>query len=269
MSEHTKSNPKPILLLQKARRILDCLDPASPELTFTDIVTKTGMPATTCHRLLHTMVTEGFLSRVDGRYRSGSRLLSWAAVGTAQMSGMDLTQRATVALRELRDLTGETACLYVRDGLQRSLIAMVETRHSVMRVMRLGEVRPLHAGSGGKLFLAYDEGLLRELLSQRLTSATRKTVVDKDALRAELAEVRRRGYATSFEEREIGVGSISAPVFDRAGEVIATIGIIGPIQRLNESTADRWIDAVTAAGGTVSEQLAGAPAGAATLSGAA
>jgi DNA-binding IclR family transcriptional regulator len=246
---------KPILVLGKARRIMDAFAADGGELTFTEVRSRSQLPASTCLRLLDSLTAEGFLDRTGDRYRPGLRLVAWAS---SALAGVDLVRQATPILEGLRDETGETACLYVRHGRVRTCVALAETRHAVAFRVRVGQVMTMHAGAGGKVFLAFDEELRREVLAAPLTQYTDATTTDPRRLLRELEQVRGEGYASSFGERNEGAGSMSAPVFDATGAVVASVGIVAPAQRLTADTAARWAPAVTGAAASLSAVVSGA-----------
>nr|MBO2508036.1 IclR family transcriptional regulator [Bacillota bacterium] len=241
-----------IQVLGKARRILDCFSPEQPELTFGQLRRATGLPPSTCLRLLNSLLEFGFLEREGDRWRPGIRLLTWAA---AAAEGMDIGRRAGPVLRRLRDATGETAAVWVQRGGVRVSLAIEETHHPVRRLLSVGQVLPLHAGSGGKVLLAYDEALAQRVLSGPLQRYTERTLVDREAWEAELALIRRRGYAVSFEERDREAASISAPVFDAGGRIAGAVGIAGPSQRFQPDRMEAWVRSVLEAAAELSRQL--------------
>jgi DNA-binding IclR family transcriptional regulator len=242
----------PILVLQKIRQVLDSFTIERPELSLQQITKATGLPASTCQRLVHNLVREGFLDRDDDRYRIGLGMVRWAAPGSF---GLDLVQLTRPALRRLRDETGETACLYVRDGPYRTVVGLAETHNVVMRLFMVGMVMVLHAGSAGKVFMAYDPAARKAAVGHGLTRQTPRTTVDIDLLDEQLEEVRKLGYAASFEERDVGAASISAPVFGLSGELVAVLGIGAPTQRLTPSDVGRLAPQVVAAAESASRVL--------------
>jgi len=242
----------PILVLQKIRQILECFTIEQPDLSLQQITKATGLPNSTSQRLVHNLVREGFLDRDEDRYRIGLGLVRWAAPGSV---GLDLVQIARPVLRRLRDETNETACLYVRDGAYRTVVGLAETRHVVMRMFMVGMVMALHAGSAGKVFMAYDPTARQAAVSHGLTRQTPRTIVDIDMLDEQLARIRELGYAASFEERDVGAASVSAPVFTMGGELAAVVGIAAPVQRLLPSDVGEFAPRVLAAGREISRLL--------------
>ncbi|MFJ4467182.1 IclR family transcriptional regulator [Streptomyces sp. NPDC089424] len=252
MSTQDKGGTAPLLVLNKIRQILECFTIEQPELTLQQLTRTTGFPASTCQRLVHNLTREGFLDRTDDRYRIGLGLVRWSAPGTF---GLDMVQLTRPALQQLRDRTGETACLYVRDGAFRTVVSLAETRHVVMRLFMIGMVMSLHAGSAGKVFMAYDPSARRAAVSHGLTRHTSRTVVDIDVLDRQLEEVRRNGFSATFEERDLGAASVSAPVFGSSGELVAAIGVGAPTQRLTPADVAQVAPMVVEAGEEASRLL--------------
>jgi DNA-binding IclR family transcriptional regulator len=135
-------------------------------------------------------------------------------------------------LAALRDETGESAQLYVRDGDRRVCIAAAERPAGLRDTVPVGARLPLVAGSGAKVLLAWAD------------PAEWPDGVDGAALRG----VRQKGWAASVAEREAGVASVSAPVRDREGRVVAALSVSGPIDRLGRRPGARFGGAVVRAG---------------------
>jgi DNA-binding IclR family transcriptional regulator len=147
-------------------------------------------------------------------------------------------------LVQLRDLTGESAQLYRRQGDVRVCVAAAERTSGLRDTVPIGAALPMSAGSAAQVLLAWEEGerMHRGLRGAKFTAAT-------------LATVRRRGWAASAAEREAGVASVSAPVRGAGGKVLAAISVSGPIERLTRSPGRLHAAAVVAAGEKVSDLL--------------
>lgn len=241
-----------ILVLTKFRRILECFTVTTPALSLPELTQATGLPPSTCRRLVRTLVDEGFLERHADGYRIGLALVRCAAPGQRRL---DLVQIASPVLRELRDNTGETACLYVRDRAFRTVVALAETHNVVVRIFTVGMVTVLHAGSAGKVFMAFDPAARRAAVHHGLTRETPQTLVDIDDIDRELAVIRSTGFAASFEERDQGAASVSAPVFGPGTDLVAVVGIVAPIQRLTQEQVPTVVPAVLAAAAASSRKL--------------
>jgi len=114
-------------------------------------------------------------------------------------------------------------------------VDQVTPPREVMMTVQLGHPYPLHAGASSKSFLAQLPAAdLARYFSRQLEPLTKITVTDADALQRELADIREKGYAISFGERQEGAGSIAAPVFDHEGRPAAVISVCGPVERFRK-----------------------------------
>jgi DNA-binding IclR family transcriptional regulator len=242
----------PTLVLRKIAEILNCFSVQSPELTLQQIIRATGLPSSTCQRLVQDLVLEGFLDRDGDLYRIGIGMVRWAAPGTL---GMDAVQLIKPVLSDLRDQTGETACFYVRDGVFRTVVAVAATRHVVMRPFMVGMVMPLHAGAPGKIFLAFDPEARQALEGSELAKFTPRTPDNLEELDRQASDARARGYFAAFGERNLDVGSVSAPVFNHVGELAGAIGLGFPTSRVTPEDVDRLGPMVAAAAAEASDRL--------------
>ena len=202
----------------------------------TELVSRTGIPRATAHRLAVALEVHRLLVRdSEGRFRPGPRLAELAA-GAAD----PLLERAAEVLAWVRDTSGESAQLYRRDGRERVCLAAAERTTGLRTTVPVGARLPLTAGSGAQVLLAWEAP---ETVASLLQSATFSD-------RA-LAEVRRRGWAQSIGQREAGVASVSAPVFSgRVGtmrRVVAAVSVSGPVERLGRSPGQRLAPILTTA----------------------
>jgi DNA-binding IclR family transcriptional regulator len=224
-----------IQVLDRAVLLVDTLAREGP-CSLADLQRATGLPRPTAYRLAVALERHGVLSRDEGgRFLLGHRLAAWGAV-----AGRGLADAGRPILARLGEATGESAQLYVREGDHRVCVAVHERPSGLRDTVPLGAVFPLDRGSGGKVLLAWAD------------DASRFEVRTRD-----LGEVRRRGWAATAGEREAGVASVSAPVFDGGGSVVAAISVSGPIDRLGQQPGRRLGAAVTAAAGELSAALGG------------
>lgn len=190
-----------------------------------ELCESTGLPRATAHRLAVGLETHGMLERdARGRWRPGPLL----AVLSAHAPD-PLVVAAGEVLPRLRDHTGESVQLYRADGMTRVCIAVAEPPAGLRDTVPLGARISMGAGSGAKVLTAWaDPATQRAVLANAVFSEQT------------LAEVRRRGWAQSLAEREPGVASVSAPVKDRRGNVIAAISVSGPTERIGRRPGNRW-----------------------------
>jgi DNA-binding IclR family transcriptional regulator len=208
---------------------------------------------------VNALVSQGFLMRdVYGRgYQLGYQMLRW---GMVAQSGLDLRTEAQPILRTLVRSVDETALLTVRDGLRGLYLDIIESSQPMRLAMQVGQILRLHAGASSKVLLAFlPEAELEHILhSLELTKLAPNTITDPAKLTAELAAVRQRGFATSFEETDPGAMGIAAPVYDRNGQTVAGIGLAAPLSRISPERVPELAPIVVDASRQLSERL-GAP----------
>ena len=202
-------------VLDKAVSVLDAV--AEQPQALPRLQVSTGLPRATAHRLAAALEAHGLLRRDPaGRYELGHRLLS---LGAAAAGRFPLADLARPVMEELRDLTGESVQLFVREGDHRRCVVSLESAHGLRWIVPEGSLLPLGVGSSGRL----------------LDGATVPT-----------------GWIESVGEREPGVASVSAPVASSDGVLLAALSVSGPIERLSRSPGERFGAAVVAAAARIS-----------------
>ncbi len=220
---------------QALRRGLSLLDivAGSPGLRFGEIAERAGLTKATAHRMLATLVEEGFLrtDERDQRYHLGFRLFEMAHRVWDQF---DLRSAAEPELERLRDLAGETVRLAILDGEEVLYVDQREAMQAVRLGNGVGARASAHASGAGKAMLAHLEPLIREQLINRLKLQrfTPNTIVDRPALKQHLDLTKARGYAISADEQHVGVSSVAAAILDSRARAIGAVAIIGPSYRL-------------------------------------
>ena len=175
------------------------------------------------------------------------------------LEGRGLVERARPVMRRLMEQTGETANLGIERGGQVLFVSQVETEATIRAFFPPGTLSPMHASGIGKALLAEmdDARLQRALSGKTLTAFTPHSITDLNALRADLEQVRARGYAVDAEERNIGMRCIAAPVFDIHQEAVAGISVSGPTSRVGLGDIERLSVAVRRAAADLSATLGG------------
>jgi len=202
-------------VLDRSMSLLELL--ADGPRTLRSLAEASGLPRPTAHRLLVALESHGMVARDGGggAFRLGPRLTELAARAGG---GLELGSLAAPVLGWLHERTGESAQLYVRSGDRRLCIAARDASTGLRDSVPVGALLPLDAGSGGKVLLAWSD------------DASRFPAVPA----AELAAVRRRGWAASIAEREAGVSSVSAPVL-AGGRLLGAVCVSGPVSRLGQA----------------------------------
>jgi DNA-binding IclR family transcriptional regulator len=217
--------------VNRALRSLELVAEAG-SLGVTELGRRLGVHKATASRLAATLAERGLLERdpLTDRYRLGFGLIRLAG---AAMAGLDLVSSARATLEDLAEGTHETVTLGVLSGDEVVSIDQVTGTRSIVSVSWVGKRTPLHTTSTGKVFLAFLPDADRERrLAQPLERSTKRSVTDPDALRTQLDDVRRRGYAQTLEELEEGLNAVAAPVRQADGEVVAALSVSGPAFRV-------------------------------------
>lgn len=190
-------------------------------VTFRQLCERTGISRATAHRLAQAMVTVGLLRRGDdGAYTPGLALIG---LGRAALEAFPLTTVAAPVLRGLRDHTGESAQLFVVEEGERLCVAAVDSGHELRTIVPVGARLPMDVGSAGRV-LGGDVGP--------------------------------DGWVASVGERAPGVASVSAPVRDGDGRILAAVSVSGPIERVSRAPGERFGDVVVGAAREVESALA-------------
>lgn len=242
--------------LEKAMDILDALGTSPQGLSQAELSGHLGVPRTTVYRLLATLVARGMVRRDPLRrvYCLGFRCFELARSAYAMP---DLTAAASLELRALRDLTGETSYLATLDGLEVLSLERCDGAHSQRSQSALGQRKPLHCTSQGKAILsALDEAAQGALLRDiTLKPMTPHTLTDRRRLQAELKITAARGWSIDDEEIVLGVRCVGAPVVDAAGKVRGAISVAGPAYRMTMERVQGLGPEVAEAARRVGEQL--------------
>ncbi len=225
-------------VLDKAVGVLHAV--AQSPCRLADLCERTGLPRATAHRLAVGLEVHRLLARdSDGQWRLGPAVTEIA--GRIQDP---LLSSGAAVLPRLRELTGESVQLYRREGTARICIAALEPPAGLRDTVPVGARLPMHAGSGAKVLLAYADTATQQAVLPSATFTERT-----------LAETRKRGWAQSAAEREPGVASVSAPVRDERGAVVAAVSVSGPIDRMGRRPGARWAADLVAAAEALTRRL--------------
>lgn len=206
---------------------------AAGDKTLGELSEATELPRATAHRIATALEVHHVLARTP----RGEWTLGPALAGYTDGPSPKLLAAAAPVLRDLVAATGESAQLYQLTGSTRTCIAADEPEHGLHNVVPVGSQLPLSAGSAARVFAAY-------------------SLIDATAFPAdELATVTDTGLAESVAEREVGLASVSAPVFESDRRVVAVLSVSGPAERLGPSPAAKWGAALKDATARLSAEL--------------
>ncbi|MCV6977912.1 IclR family transcriptional regulator [Mycobacterium bourgelatii] len=225
-------------VLDKAVVVMHAI--AESPCALAELCERTGLPRATTYRLAAALEVHRLLGRDEaGRWHLGPAVSELAARVTDP-----LLAASAAVLSELRETTGESVQLYRREGTTRVCVAALEPSAGLRDTVPVGARLPMTAGSGAKVLLAYSDTETQQAVLPAAMFTDRA-----------LAEVRRRGWAQSVAEREPGVASVSAPVRDSRGVVVAAISVSGPIDRMGRRPGARWAADLLAAADALTRRL--------------
>ena len=215
--------------VDRANALLTLVVESSGPRTFTSLVDELGLAKSTTSRLLQALERSRLVQRDHaGAFRAGALFSLYAARPSALH---DLAELARTTLERLGELSEETVNLSVPRGSELVQIAQVDSRYVVGATNWVGVDVPPHCTAAGKVLLAFRA---LELPRGALERRTAHSPVDRAHLDHALVEVRRRGWATSLDELEVGLAAVAAPVRAVDGTVVAAIAVSGPTARIND-----------------------------------
>jgi IclR family transcriptional regulator, acetate operon repressor len=199
----------------------------------------------------HDFVIQDPVTRV---YRTGPALLE---IGLAAVRKMDIRAQARPVLESLSAATGETVHLAALEGHDVRFLDAIESPLALRVSGRVGRLLPAHATSIGKAMLASlrDDDVLALYPGEALQSVTQKTVTSRAELQAELARVRKRGYAVNDGESEDGVSSVGVSVADRRGVLVGGLSVAAPRSRMQRSKRSTYAELLRDAADKLGESL--------------
>lgn len=232
-------NSSGVGVLDKSALVLSALESGPASLA--GLVTSTGLARPTAHRLAVALEHHRLVSRdMQGRFILGPRLGELAAA-----AGEDrLLAAAGPVLARLRDITGESAQLFRRQGEFRVCVAAAERPTGLRDTVPVGSQLTMTAGSAAQVLLAWED-------PDRMNRGLKAAAFNAN----DLAKVRRRGWAESIEEREKGIASVSGCVRAPSGKVVAAVSVSGPVERLSRQPGRIHAPAVVAAADRLSQSL--------------
>lgn len=241
--------------LSRGLNILEALA-AMPNMTVAEVANEVDLPLSTVYRLLETLQARGFVDHDEqaGGYSIGLQAFH---VGNAFVRRNTLVGAANSEMINLVQDVNETVNLALRDRHEAVYLHQVEGSRLVKMFTQVGARTPLHASGVGKVLLAWEDGqLVQELLTQAgLVSFTPNTMTRYGDVLLELRKTRDRGYGLDWEERELGVVCVAAPVRNHLGTVIAALSVSVPLVRLGGGDMETFAKKVMASADRVSHRL--------------
>jgi DNA-binding IclR family transcriptional regulator len=244
--------------LDRAFAVLELFATDRPEWGTTEVARAAGLPVPTAHRILGALAGRRYLARDERtrRFRLGPAALD---LGDRARVMLDLRRVALPVLRRLARETDETALLTVPNGTRDASVCLerVESSQPLRLSVEAGRRLPLHAGASQKALLAFlSEDEIARVVDRPLERLCRQTITKPWALRANLSEIRLRGWALSFEETNVGVWGVAVPLLDTRRLAVAAVGLAGPSARLSPEEVDDHVARLAAAAAELATPLA-------------
>ncbi|GAB2823142.1 allantoin degradation transcriptional regulator AllR [Actinocorallia aurea] len=238
--------------LERAFELLEHLADAGGEMALTELTERSGLPMPTVYRLMQTLVGHGYARQeASRRYALGPRLIR-----LGDSASRLLGTWARPVLAALVDDLGETANMAVLEGDEVVYVAQVPSRHAMRMFTEVGRrVLPHCTGVGKALLSQLPEQVAREIVGRTgMPARTPRTFTDPDALMAELALIRERGYAIDEEEQELGVRCVAVPL--PQNPALAAFSVSGPSGRMTPETVEKAIPVMREAAAAFAVDLA-------------
>ena len=232
-ADGTEDSHNQVQSVMRAMKIMNCVAEVEDGVPLMELALRVGLAASTTHRLL-TSLQQGRYVRFDPARRLWFMGVQAFINGNAFANTRDVVTLARPHLRELMKQSGETVNLAVEDRSEIIILLQVECRHLMRALAGPGARAPIYCSASGKAILAsMTDGQLNKVLQKvslhRLTSSTITTLA---ALRRELREVRRLGYAIDNEEHSIGVRCVGSAIYNEHSEVFGAVSISGLASRI-------------------------------------
>jgi IclR family acetate operon transcriptional repressor len=214
-------------MIGRVSLILGSFGPEDEDLGISEIARRTGIAKATVSRIIRELIDYDFLEKRGTSVRLGLRVFE---LGSVTRRPKDLRRLALATMADLRQATGHTVHLAVREGREVVYIEILRGRDSVQLPSRVGGRMPAHATGVGKALLAFaDASVVKEVLADPLEQLGPRTFTSARDLRVELESVRTHGVAYEQEESAAGVCCAAAAIRRENGEPLAAISVSGPL----------------------------------------
>jgi len=216
--------------LERGLTVLFALESAGRPVALGELATAIQLSNATTLRMIATLEQYGLIEKSPAGFRLGVAVLP---LTHGYLLGNELTLAALPVLQDLAMSTGEAVSLYVRFGFERIIIQRVDGPNALRYLYPAGQRLPLHVGTGKVLAAALSKDELTSFLD--VVGDTRFASGEpfsRDKFIAELKVIRTQGFATSRNERVMGLASVAAPIVNSSGITIAAVSVAGPSDRM-------------------------------------
>jgi IclR family KDG regulon transcriptional repressor len=237
--------------------VLLLYEASTPLFTVSEISKRLGYSQSKTYRLVRTLVQYCLLQEDHGtaKYTLGLNVLR---LGLLAQQQFNIVEVALPYLKELSLLTKETVLLTAVNGTKGIVLERVESEEPVrFSIFQPGATLPLHCGASSKILMAHlpEEEWDHIIAKEGLKKYTSNTITRVKQLKIHLKEIRKRGYAFSNQEVDQDVRAVAAPIFNRQGELMAGLSVVGPVYRITKTRVNFLQKLVVQYAQEISDQL--------------
>ena len=236
--------------------ILESFTQGEAELTAAEISRKVGLPKSTVHYILVSLITTGLLVRNEnsGKYAVGPKLFE---IGSIYLRSIDIVKMAEPVVKTLNDLTNEGVSIGTLRGRNMLRLLREESKHPVRYVLPIGESRPAYASAMGKALLSElsDAEIENMYPDERLIAVTENTIKTKTELKMELEDIRSTGISFDREGGVTGVEGIARVIRDSSGKAVAALTISLPVHRMDEAKRQKLLELIKMGSALISHRF--------------
>jgi IclR family pca regulon transcriptional regulator len=217
-----EDDPEFLLTLERGLLVLRAFDHDHPEMPLSEVAQATGLSPAVARRCLNTLVKLGYMRKIGRRFVLTPEVLVFAS---SYLGAMNFEELAAPHLQAVRDASGDSSSMAVLSGSEVLYVVHVSTKRPIRLASSVGTRFPIHATSLGRVLMAFqpDEVMEAYLAQAPFERRTEHTITDASVLRGRFGEIRQRFYDTAEDELDYGIVSLSVPIFDPRGQIVAAI----------------------------------------------
>lgn len=260
MADGQASKKYKVHSLERGLDLIELLADGPQERSLTDVSQQAGFNLTTAHRILDALKSRGYVQQnsATSQYKLSLKLFE---LGNKVVRHVNIREEAIPILKNLANMTGETAYLIILDEDEALCLERIDGHHYLkVLFLQVGRRMPLHIGAGPRVLLAHlpVEEVDRIVKTKGLSQWTPKSITDPKVLREDLRQIRKQGYALSVEDVTEGAAALGCPVRNWKSEVVAAISISGVSHRFVKDKVPDLVKTVRNSADELSHKL-GAP----------
>ena len=228
-------DPEFLSTLERGLSVLRVFDHEHPEMQLSEVAKRTGLSPAVARRCLNTLVKLGYVRKTNRRFVLTPEVLVFAS---SYLGSMNLDEVVAPSLQTVRDATGDSSSMAVLSGYEALYIVHVSTQRPIRVASGVGTRFPVHSTSLGRVLMAFqpDSVTVPYLERESFPAHTEFTILEPKKLAEKFALIRKRFYDVALNELDYGLISLSVPIFDAQGHVVAAINCSTSTTRTSEES---------------------------------